>query len=143
MIRQIRIMLLFTVAVTALGIAVAVFYYDARRATEREKTAAVYEFVRQCGSEYELKHGARMDDATKTRVFSRAFDLLYTGGAEGVLNTGKSAFRKFKPLPSAEGVQAADASRVVLVKHRMRTELFDICRETTERHAGETTRAGE
>jgi len=136
-------MLLFTVAVTALGIAVAVFYYDARRAIEGEKTAAVYEFVRQCGSEYELKHGARMDDATKTRVFSRAFDLLYTGGAEGVLNTGKSAFRKFKPLPSAEGVQAADASRVVLVKHRMRTELFDICRETTERHAGETTRAGE
>jgi hypothetical protein len=136
-------MLLFTVAVTALGIAVAVFYYDARRAIEREKTAAVYEFVRQCGSEYELKHGARMDDATKTRVFSRAFDLLYTGGAEGVLNTGKSAFRKFKPLPSAEGVQAADASRVVLVKHRMRTELFDICRETTEHHAGETTRAGE
>lgn len=136
-------MLLFTVAVTALGIAVAVFYYDARRAIEREKTAAVYEFVRQCGSEYELKHGARMDDATKTRVFSRAFDLLYTGGAEGVLNTGKSAFRKFKPLPSAEGVQAADASRVVLVKHRIRTELFDICRETTERHAGETTRAGE
>ncbi len=136
-------MLLFTVAVITLGIVVAVFYYDARRAIEREKTAAVYEFVRQCVSEYELKHGARMDDATKTRVFSRAFDLLYTGGAEGVLNTGKSAFRKFKPLPSAEGVQAADASRVVLVKHRMRTELFDICRETTERHAGETTRAGE
>lgn len=134
-------MLLFTVAVTALGIAVAVFYYDARRAIEGEKTAAVYEFVRQCGSEYELKHGARMDDATKTRVFSRAFDLLYTGGAEGVLNTGKSAFRKFKPLPSAEGIQAAEASRVALVKHRMRTELFDICRDTVGRHAGNMDRA--
>lgn len=134
-------MLLFTVAAITLGIVVAVFYYDGRRAIEGDKTAAVYEFVRQCGREYELKHGARMDDATKTRVFSLAFDLLYTGGSKSVLESGKSAFRKFKPVPSAEGIQAAEASRVALVKHRMRTELFDVCRDTAERHAGETTRA--
>jgi len=133
-------MLLFTVAATALVIAGTLYYDNARRAAEREKTAPVYEFVRLCEREYEREHGARMDDATKTGVFSRAFDLLYTGGSESVLKGGKSAFRKFKPRPSAEGIQAADASRVALAKHRMRTELFDICRETTERHAGEMTR---
>lgn len=134
-------MLLFMVAAITLGIAVAAFYHDTRRAIEREKTAPVYEFVRQCGREYELKHGARMDDAMRTRAFSLAFDLLYIRGSKSVLESGKSAFRKFKPVPSAEGIQAAEASRVALVKHRMRTELFDVCRDTAERHAGETTRA--
>ncbi len=134
-------MLLVTIAATALVIAGTLYYDNLRHTTEREKTAPVYEFVRQCGSEYELKHGTRMDDATKTGVFSRAFDLLYTGGSESVLKSGRSAFRKFKPVPSAEGIQAAEASRIALLKHRMRTELFDICRDTVERHAGNMDRA--
>lgn len=133
-------MLLFLVATMALGVTI-IFHYDkARRTIERESTYGVYESMKQCGAEFEHRHGMRMDDSIKTRAFPRAFDLLYAGRSKSVLGSEKSPFNKFKPAPSGEGIQAAEASRITIAKHRMRTELYDTCPETVKRYVGQKDR---